>query len=77
MNIGSCAKGGLDTPIGRVLFEVYYVYEGDQERLITIAIAGVPVVGIGVALPPPPAPGEPADPGPAGSGVVDGTGSSH
>ena len=48
MDRGMCAGGGLVTPIGKVTFELRYVHEGDDDRIITVTIAGAPLVGVGI-----------------------------
>jgi hypothetical protein len=48
MDQGLCAGGGLNTPIGKVTFEVRYVIEGNADRIVTMTIAGAPLVGVGI-----------------------------
>jgi hypothetical protein len=48
MDQGLCAGGGLNTPIGKVMFELRYVHEGNAERIVTVTIAGAPMVGVGI-----------------------------
>jgi hypothetical protein len=48
MDQGLCAGGGLSTPIGKVTFEIRYVMEGNAERIVTVTIAGAPLVGVGI-----------------------------
>ena len=59
MDQGLCAGGGLTTPIGKVTFEIRYVMESNAERIVTVTIAGAPMVGVGIPKVPSPMPGSP------------------
>jgi hypothetical protein len=48
MDQGLCAGGGLNTPIGKVMFELRYVHEGNDDRIVTVTIANAPLVGVGI-----------------------------
>jgi len=48
MDRGLCAGGSLSTPIGKVTYELRYVMEGNAERIVTVTIAGAPMVGVGI-----------------------------
>jgi hypothetical protein len=47
MDQGLCAGGGLN-PIGKVMFELRHVHEGNADRIVTVTIAGAPLVGVGI-----------------------------
>ncbi|MBA2607406.1 MAG: hypothetical protein H0U92_00525 [Actinobacteria bacterium] len=49
LDIGRCASGGLTTPSGKVKFDVAYVIEEGASRVMTLSVAGVPVLGVGIA----------------------------
>jgi hypothetical protein len=45
------AEGAIATSLGAVRFAVFYVEAGGKQQILTLVVAGVPVVGLGVAVP--------------------------
>ncbi len=44
------AEGAILTSLGAVRFETFYVHEDGANRLVSILVAGVPLVGVGVGV---------------------------